>query len=384
MPSELREYQKEAVRLLLNKKKAILTNDCNTGKTAVCLMFAKQTRLPTLVVCNASKIIDWKEEGKKFGANPFDIVSFSSAKQYHNCKYGAIIIDESQKMGGYNTLKGRVLVNLCKRAEYAVFASATPMQTSPENLYWPLKLCGVYKKSKDDFRIDFCGAYQLPGKKYLVNGRVPTNTEKLRGLLTLAEVNTTSNNETKVRDMTVHKKRIDFDFEIPKFILGKLNVPEFKEVSNARSEIGVAKLEMFKEWLKTNKLAKKAVFFCYHRAVAMELSKTLNAGLIIGGVSKKKVAKILKDFSDAESGYLVITLKTGGEGIQVFHCNTCYFLEQDFSISQIEQAFQRLSRETLTPEIYATFFIAKNEHTDLLTQLRQHSFNIMTNKREKA
>ena len=378
---KLRPYQNLAAKALLKKKKAILNLGPGIGKTIVSLAVAKYLDLPTLVVCEKIKIIDWVEEGKAIGYTKFAVTNYANVHKFsiYNNKLKVIIIDESQNMGGFNTKKGKAIINLVKGASYAFFVSATPLKSNPVNLYWPLRLCGVYKETKTDFRIRYCGAYYLPRKNILIDGRTITNFKELLDLKNSVAIISEKVN----RKITIYKKVVEADLNIAKFVTTdkgrkKFNVPEFKKVSTIRHELGDIKLKLFKKYCKRNGLKSKAVFFVYHREIAKELAKFLGCDLIIGGSSSIKRQQMLTDFSEKEKGYIVISIGTGSEGLNIYNCYTCYFLELSYSAVTYKQACYRLAREMKDTKLTAIFFKVKNEHAEILNELKENyvTFNI--------
>ena len=356
-----------------DKKKSILTNNCNAGKTITCLALAKELNLRALVVCTNSKIIDWKKEGRLINYSNYTVVNYNNVHLYK--KYGGyfdiILIDECQNMGGFDTIKGRAIIKLCKIARYVVFISATPIKNSPVNIYWPLKICGAYKGSLIDFRITFCGAYRMFGRNFYVDSRNPTNLEGLKKLINRVEVYTSK----KFRSLHVKKHYINVNMNIDKYVKEfdrvKLNTPAFDQTSKVRSLLADKKLKIFECYRKKRGLAKKAVFFTHHRKLTTKLAEILDCDMVIGGMDKVKRDKAITHFSSLKEGYIVISLKSGSEGVNIFNCDTCYFLELDFSPAVYRQAYQRIAREFEDKTIKAYFFRVLNEHAFLVEETKK-------------
>ena len=373
----LRDYQKLAVKLMKKKKKSILTNNCNAGKTITCLSLAKELNLPTLVVATNSKVIDWKKEGGLIDYKDYTVVNYNNVHHFtDNLGYfKVILIDECQNMGGFKTLKGRAIIKLCKKADYVVFISATPVKNSPVNVYWPLRLCGVYHGTYVDFRITYCGAYRMIGRNFYIDGRHPTNIGGLKKLIAKAEVYTSH----KFRSLKVKKHYINVDLYINKFVKTpdrvKLNTPSFDETSKVRSILADKKLSIFKHYMGKKGLVKKAVFFTHHRKLTTKLAEILKCDMVIGGMDKIKRDKAITRFSGLKEGYIVISLKSGSEGVNIFNCDTCYFLELDFSPAVYHQAYQRIAREFEDKTIKAYFFRVLNEHAFLVEETKKGLFN---------
>ena len=383
---QLKPSQLEAIDLLYKKKKAFLTNNCGSGKTLIALGLAKRLKLPALVVCSKSKKIDWINEGAKINYDNYTVFTYNDMSRirqnpkynYSDLKnrYRIILLDESQNIGDYTTKKGRAILNLCAGDKHVVFISATPVRNKPTNVYWPLKICGALPNmTKDDFRIRYCGAYILKYVGHLVDGKTATNVTELKEILDNNSVYTS----VADRKLTINKHIINFNFNIDRYVkvkdkdgkyIKKDNVPAFEETSKDRKIIGVEKFKVFKHFAKKRGLPKRVVFFTHHRDITIGLAKFLKCGMIIGGMTGKQRDKVITDFNNKVTNRIVISLKSGSEGINVFNCYTCYFIELDFSPTVYRQAYQRLAREHSDMVINAYFFKVLNEHSTIVNEYK--------------
>ena len=370
-----RHDQLAAAQQLIQKKKAFLKADAGTGKTIAGITMAQMLQLPTLVICSKSKITDWEAEAEALGFRKLVAINYEAVsklrQQLTNIK--VVLIDECQNMGGYNTLKGRASIDLARRVPYAVFISATPLKANPVNLYWPLKICGAYPYTKRDFRIRYCGAYPIPWKNILVDSKSVTNSTELLGILEKCTVKLEhpkrivefDTNIIEV-DLGIAKTRLD-----PKTSRQVLNTPAFEQTSEVRRQLGEIKLDLFKSYIKRHGLESKAIFFTYHRDITTGLAEVLGCPYLIGGQTKAKRLKLLQNFIQADKGYLVLSTGIGSEGLNIFNCKACYFLELSYSPATYKQACFRLVRSLDDAVIQVYYFKVKNEHADLLTTLRE-------------
>ena len=372
---KLRDYQKQAVALMLSKKKCILALRTGSGKTVTCLDFMKRLDKYSLVVCQKNKLMDWMTEGEAYGYSKFRLINYSQVHKYYKLKnkIEVLIIDESQNMGSYSTLKGRTLIDMAKMAEYVIFVSATPLRNRPTELYWPLKICGAYDRTLESFRIKYCGAFILPKRNILVDGRTITNRTELQNLKNSVSIDTSAN----ICQVKLNIKTIEIDSDINKYVgkSKKLNVPDFTETSKVRASTGTEKLEFFREYIKHNKLHKKAVFFTHHRKVTTEVADILKCPKIIGGMNIAQKSINIENFIKAEEGYLVVSMRSGSEGLNIPNCDTCYFLELDFSPVIYKQAYSRIVRDVKDTSINIYYFKLKNEHASLLNELKSNYEN---------
>ncbi len=276
-----------------------------------------------------------------------EIVSYN---QVHKIVYTPdnLIIDEAQKMGGWRTRKGRKLITTARKVKHIMFLSATMSYNTPLDWFWPLKLCGQYPGVKNDFLLDFCGAFRLPNMMHLIQGK-PTNMDTLSKLIEAVEVYTGTD-----RKLKINKNIIKFKAPIE-------TKPKFIESSTVRKEVSEFKYKIFEAYHKKGKLAKRAVIFTHHIELTKQIAQLLGADYISGEVTAKSRAKILEDFCLQKKDYVVISTLCGGAGINIFNCDTCYFAELSFSPKVHEQAYLRLVRTEEDTEINVHYFIAEDE-----------------------
>ena len=272
-------------------------------------------------------------------------------------------------MGSYGTRKGRATIEIAKLADYVLFLSATPLRSSPKDVYWPLRICKQWDGTIEGFRLKFCGAYIHKG--FLIDSRGITNKAELLDRIALASVKTAGN----IRKVFLNEQTITIDNDSSRFVKSggtkRYIVPAFEEVSTEYSAVGDIKLDFFKEWLKTNELAEKAVFFTHHRKVTTEIAELLDCNAIIGGLSIHKKQQYIKDFINKDKGYLVVSMRSGSEGLNIPNCKTCYFIELAFSPLTYRQAYSRLVRDMKDTKLNVFYIKYKNEHTDILNELKQ-------------
>ena len=382
---KLKPSQIEAVKLLKFKKKAFLTNNCGSGKTLIALSLAKDLKLSTLIICSKSKLLDWEAEAKKINFTNYTLTTYNRIYKEIKHKFQVILVDESQNMGDFNTKKGKAIILQCRAARYVVFISATPIKTKPTDVYWPLKLCRAINMNKDEFRIRYCGAYIHKFLKLLVDAKFATNVKELKAILDANSVYTSGAD----RKLKIRKHIINLNFDIARYIKkrdaeGRLvkrdNVPAFEETAAERAEIGLQKFEIFKKFAKRQKLPKRVVFFTHHRKITQGMAEFLGCDMIIGGMTTKQRDLAIQKFNNKQTNRIIISLKSGSEGINLFNCTTCFFVELDFSPTVYRQAYQRLAREQTDMTIDAYFFKVLNEHSTIVNEYKDSLLNKLEEK----
>ena len=135
---ELRDYQKQDVQLILNKKHVGLFNEMRTGKTCTAISAANEVQGTVLVLCPACLVPNWESEIKIWATQPdqFTVVSYEfirkdydTVMKYKRKAFKMIIIDEAHKIKNRQS-KTRLAVNKL-RAEYQVALTGTPSPNEP-------------------------------------------------------------------------------------------------------------------------------------------------------------------------------------------------------------------------------------------------------------
>ena len=274
-------------------------------------------------------------------------------------------------MGGFRTRKGNKIIRLSKKAKYLILISATLSYNSPVDWYWPLKLCNVIDVTRDEFRIKFMGAFQMIGKRYLMD-TFPTNMKLLMKLIDKVEVYTGTD-----RNLTINKKLIKSK--------AKFNsAPKFEESSAVRKEVADIKYKFFKKYHEKGKLSKRAVIFTHHIDLTKGIAELLGCKFISGEVKASDRQQILKDFNLQKTNYVVVSILCGGAGINIHNCDTCYFVELGFSPKVHEQAYLRLVRSEEDTEINVNYFILEEdtqseEHAKRVVDKKDNYFNQLEN-----
>ena len=86
---KLRDYQKEDVQLILNKKHVGLFNEMRTGKTCTAISAANEVQGTVLVLCPACLVPNWESEIKIWATQPDKFTrKMYDEWTYMNKKYG--------------------------------------------------------------------------------------------------------------------------------------------------------------------------------------------------------------------------------------------------------------------------------------------------------
>jgi SNF2 family DNA or RNA helicase len=168
---QLRDFQREDVDFLAaNGFRALIANAPGTGKTIVCLSclrIAPMKLLPTLIVCPASVVRNWRKEARKWTPGlkvhliedtssplpdaPADIYIISWAllvereKALAHIKPQLIIGDEIHFAKNEDALRTQAMSALCARCPHLLLLSGTPIINDETELDAINSLFGVKK-----------------------------------------------------------------------------------------------------------------------------------------------------------------------------------------------------------------------------------------------
>lgn len=171
---KLFKYQEEAIENF--ETKPLNLSDVGTGKSYMSIgSYIKSECSKLLVICLAPKVLDFAEDGEKFGLTITPLnkgtkknrellsesnnvaISFESSWRLTELlkwvdKDTFIIIDESHKVGVSKSKVTKFVMQLSKKAKYTYLCTATPVSNGKlENWYSQLFIANVFRKPKKEF-----------------------------------------------------------------------------------------------------------------------------------------------------------------------------------------------------------------------------------------
>lgn len=171
---KLFDYQKEAIDNF--ETKPLNLSDVGTGKSFMSIgSYIKSECNKLLIICLAPKVLDFAEDGEKFGLTITPLnkgtkknrelllesnhlaISFESSWRLTELLKWAdkdtfIIIDESHKVGVSKSKVTKFVMQLSKKAKYTYLCTATPISNGKlENWYSQLYIANIFRKPKKEF-----------------------------------------------------------------------------------------------------------------------------------------------------------------------------------------------------------------------------------------
>lgn len=178
---ELFPHQIEQIQQAKNEGKNINQSEVGTGKTFVGLTLFKESKYKKLlIVCLASKVADFAEDGKSVGLDITPLnkgtaknkglltdtnavsISFESSWRLKELEKWIgqdtmLLIDESHKVKSTRSKTGMFMNKIAKRVGYVYLMSATLMSNGHyEDLWNQLSIAGVYQGTFKEFKARYC------------------------------------------------------------------------------------------------------------------------------------------------------------------------------------------------------------------------------------
>lgn len=373
------EYQKDALRFLVKKKKSLLRLDTGLGKTRVCIEYAKYLNrksehpIKVLVVCPAYLIFNWKREVRRWGgAQPGILWAFKSYTSFSlggvvRSKVDLIICDEAHELKNWTSKRSKYLcAKLIPSLPRSVFSTATPYVRAADDLYPLYKAIQPNKwGTLSQFRLKYCNSKPNPfAKSSYAKIWYGTKQKNAKELYRGGKAFTFKRRKKDVGIQLPEKTCIDITIDLPEeYHLKNIRMEEVYNLDTGKFEgglhsvltlemvkLGKAKTPYFIEWLKTINRDAYLVTFCWHRETAellrdnIEEVKEQECRIVHGGLSKKEREKNIVDFMDGAYKYFVGTMPACGTGINLFRASLCAFVELPWNYTQLKQCEDRLHR----------------------------------------
>ena len=355
---KLKSYQLEAVKFLRLKKKAILNMGCRTGKTYTALAAAKS---PVLVIGPPAVENIWLAENQKLEKpkNLSFISRFQAYKLSGHVK--TVIVDEMHQSMKWHTSKP--ILKQCQYAKYCFLLSATPIIHSPEDYYWPLKICGEMKQDLETFRALYC------------RGRIIQKNHKAFYVASgTSNMDVLKEKVKKVSFRYFRKEHIKYYI----VSLGEAPLPTdvgIEDYSKMQATIGFLKLDNHRFISSALKYrSERKIVFHFHKKVGERLGAFFPDSVPISGETPVKFREnLIKAFNDKRIGTLIINYKAAGIGYDIKNCDLCLFVESTYSPFTDYQALMRAYGFKRQRYLKVLKYYFTDESKKLITQFKQET-----------
>lgn len=373
------------------------------GKTMIGSLFAMHSGKKILIVCPASKVIDWKSEYKQWTGRTLKgvvVKSFDTVKRSTKLLFGkqwdCVVVDECHKLKGANSDRSKKIVPLLARVANVIMLSGTPQENRPCELFNQLRAArpDVFR-NREQFSMRYAGG--CIGTRGVWEERGSCNTKELAALTQKIMYR---NNNVVVTDAALNRKMmwIPPNEEQLKLIKKQdrrrreLAVREAQAVTlqekqrigrlrNTHANLmwrtaGKMKAESALERIRAIAAmhsTEKMIVFCYHIPNAKKVHEALgeDAILVTGSTPLNQRNHLLSCLRDPAhpTRFGVLSICAIGEGINLCPgVSVVVFLELDRVPARMIQAEKRAHRKGTTKTV-TSYWIMMEQSYDV-TALR--------------
>lgn len=386
------DYQRQGVRWLAPRSRALLLDEMGVGKTLQVLA-ALPEGAATIVVCPAAVKAVWRRELTRFrpefdvevlrGRGSFRwpqpgevvILNFELLPEIvpEGCPSGVVLVaDEAHAFKSFKAKRTQVFRALGAavraRAGRTWLLTGTPLTNKPPDLWgvlqaaglatdtfgsWPYfaELFGGYQEVVDHrgTKVWFWGkprGDEVAGRLRAVSLRrhkadvLPELPAKTREILTETELGA---KDRKALDRVwdeIRKAGLAEDEET-----GKKKLPTFEGMSEARAILARAKLPLLEAIVESHEEANEPlVVFSAHKAPVEAIGSRPGWGLLTGDVSAEKRAELVLAFQAGQLKGLACTIQAAGVGLTMTAASHVVFVDLDWTPALNVQAEDRLHR----------------------------------------
>ncbi|MGL1890155.1 MAG: DEAD/DEAH box helicase [Spirochaetaceae bacterium] len=434
----LRPYQEDGVKWMKNLHSVgvagCLSDDMGLGKTVQTITFLLQVfkskpKEPTLIVMPKSLIFNWINEFKKFAPELIVGVYYGGARDMHTFNKNQIIlttyhtlrndIDKIKEITFFYTILDELqniknhtsgLAKACflLKSNFRLGMSGTPIENSLGDLfsicrYLNPTLFGSFRRFKDEWsgpitsedseivtnilrskikplflrRIKEDVLDDLPAKSEQV--LYVDMSEKQKSYYETVRKDYHDKICLQIRDEGIDKSQLT----IIKAFMELRQIATIPEVKSKGSIISPKKELILEQLLETVEGGHKVLVFSNFLAAIKGLSDSLvESGVghrVITGATNKR-EKIVEEFmDDPEVKVLIMTLKTGGVGLNLTVASYVYIMDPWWNLASENQAIDRTHRIGQKNAVFCYRFIARGTIEEKILDLHSRKKELFDN-----
>ena len=436
--AELRPYQQNGVKWLKylydNDFGGCLADDMGLGKTvqAISLLLLanagrKKGRKPSMVVMPRTLLFNWKAEFSKFApgmkiytyygpdrdlneASGNDVILTTYAlirndiELFSNMKFNCLILDESQNIKNLSAKASQAVMLL--DAEHRFALSGTPVENRLSELYSLFRFLnpGMFGSAED-----FNQRYALPIQKDADKDAMQQLRSRINPFLLRRVKEDVLKDLPEKIDQTIY---VEMEEEHLRFYEKRRRF-YYENIKNSIRTEGVAKsqFEMFQALSELRRIAsvpeslsdgrirsskipvisqavveavenghKVVVFFNFIAGIELlgdELSKEGVGYVVMTGATSDRQSVVDRFQNDAGCKVLLMTLKTGGVGLNLTAADTVFVAEPWWNRAAEEQAIARLHRIGQKSVVHSFSVITSSSIEERILQLQQQKTSLV-------
>lgn len=428
LKAELRDYQEDGYKWMMRLNSwgagACLADDMGLGKTlqAIAVMLKKADQGPSLVVCPASVLLNWRNELERFApslspllihnadkqrgdkisdATDHDIVLvtygilITEAERLAEKQWNVIVLDEAHTIKNKETKMSKAAMNL--KGDFKVILTGTPLQNHLGEI-WNLfqfinpGLLGTFGHFTDNYITPIVKNDDKQRQKQLKNRLLPfmlrrTKNDVLDELPEKTEivldVNLTEEEEAfyeNMRRIAVEKVKesdnagIQTLAEITRLRQAACNVKLIDRELNLTSSKTETFMELVNELCTNNHRALVFSQFTSHLALIIKRLEEENIRYLYldGSTPVRERERLVKAFQKSEDIPLfLISMKAGGLGLNLTAADYIIHLDPWWNPAVEDQASDRAYRIGQTRPVTVYRLISKNTIEEKIIRLHQ-------------
>lgn len=428
---QLRPYQKAGVQWLdyLHEHRlgGCLADDMGLGKTiqAIALLskiYPDHAEKPTLLVMPRSLLFNWERELKTFAPHLTFHIHYAQNRSFKKAlgsqlilttygtlradieqisaeSYHAVILDESQAIKNIKTQTARAVLAL--KAEFRLALSGTPVENNLSELYTlfrflnpamfgsagefdrsyilPIQRFGDHRAAQE-LRLKIKPFLLRRIKKDVLTDLPPKVEQVLRVEMSPKQQAFYEQRRLFYQELIQGKIRQDgiekSHFAVLEALLELRQIATVPE-SKSGGEVRSSKFEMLANALEDAiQNNRKCLIFTNFLAGVDEVSSLLNRldipHVTMTGATNNRAEIVERFQNDDEVKAFVMTLKTGGVGLNLTQADTVFILDPWWNTSAESQAVDRAHRIGQKNTVFTYRLIAKNTIEEKILELQQH------------
>lgn len=352
-------HQKEGVRFLVHRRRAILADDMGLGKTCQALVAAQCYGIPVHVICPASLRDNWSREAQDLGMM---IYTHSWAKLPTSIpgRYVLIADEAHYAQSGTSTKRGAAFLLLADAAEALFCLTGTPMKNGrPSNIFPLLKAVrSPLALSKSWFEQRYCDAKSTPWSRWDTTGASNLGElgRRVQAVMLRRMKNECLDLPEKVRvlrqaEQTADAKRLyaeTYEAAMTKArersTSGEVDaLARFTFLRMASSAAKVQSAVAIAEEILEQ--GGQVVLFTSYLDAARRLAAAFpRSSLLIGETPPEERQGLVDDFQAGRSRVFVTTFGAGGVGITLTRAQTVILVDRPWTPGDCYQAEDRIHR----------------------------------------
>ena len=396
-------HQLEVAEMAKTASRIALFDPPGAGKTLSGILAAKAWDVHPdrlLVVCEANKVLDWREELALHYRDPVLVLTyqkFTNRVRKHvllPSRYDAIIVDEAHAVKTKEAKRTLAMRAFLIYSKNAIFLTGTPFTSAPMQTYHVLLtlMGGKFELSEDEFRARYCVMAKRGFAVRKKNGD--------RTFLTvpfIADMKNLADFRERCKKFVMRRTQDELNLSLPPMMVGhhkiKFTAPEADGLKKYAGQVGgnVARVDRFiglmkvsyyvdyiADFLRSYPEEGPVLIATKHRDVAYAYHEHLagadfKCAVITGDQSAETRSRIIEETRNGKYRCLIFTMASAGTGLNMQFSNRMFLAETGVSLGQFLQTMHRIHRIKQERKCYIDVCVCNMFDRNRLEQIRKKS-----------